>query len=76
MWYFCLSTITFSAVEQGDELSRGVGELFSEQVAHLSPSHLQFFVEWYSLVAQEEAQGKARDGSPLWLADPGERWVY
>ncbi len=67
--------ISLSTLEQGDELSSGVGELFTEQISHLSPSHLDFFVKWYGLVALEEAHSKAKDSTPLWLTDPLERCV-
>ncbi len=55
-------------------MSSGVGELFTDQVSHLSSSHRNFFIKWYGLVALEEAESRAKNGLPLWLSDPIKRY--
>ena len=60
-------------MEQGNEASSGLGELFSKQVDHIPEKHLQFFVKWYQLLSEEERCCRARDGPPFWLSTAAER---
>ena len=56
------------SIEDGSEASSGLGELFTKQVSHMSPSHLQFFAEWLQLLAEEEQCSQAKQSAGPWLA--------
>lgn len=41
------------AVENGDHVTSGLGELFDDLTKHLSPGHFGYFAEWFKLIYQE-----------------------
>ena len=60
------------SLENGAE---DLGELFTEQIAHLTSSHLEFFARWFHLLAEEEQFCRVTRGNSPWLSSALERYV-
>ena len=59
--------LTHLALEEGDELSGGVDELFGRQTAHLSAAHVEYYRHWVRLIGLEERSGDKQRSEMLCL---------
>lgn len=66
--------ILHKMVENGDEYSSGVDDIFTYETAHLTDNHREFFNHWNDLL-DKEAQDMNRHLKEIWTMTSGEREI-
>jgi len=59
-------------VEDGTKETAGIGDMFTENVLHILPSHAAFMREWDGLLSLEEKE-TTRDGKESWALTASNR---
>jgi len=57
----------YKSMEDGNAVTSGVSELFTELTSHLSTSDLEYFTKWYKLIREEASFSiRSRRNKPIW----------
>ncbi len=70
-----LLVIVHRCMENGDELSSGLGDVFPRQISHMASSHIEFFTQWFGLLAEEEQCCRAKQRTAPWLSTAHDRYA-